>query len=114
MKVTPSLLYEVAQDNRTLNQIGDNIEDGLGWDVGNDMGLTKPEEAARLPISPEAAKGVGSIATGHNLEVSQVSTDAESAPSRKLTIAKMKANAARHLEDHLKRTNKQVIDPHYG
>jgi hypothetical protein len=78
--VTPALLYKVAQENRAIDQIGDNLTDGLGWEVGEDMGDMRPEDAARLPISAEAAQQI-----------------AASLGAKALTVAQKNANERRHM-----------------
>lgn len=80
MKVTPNLLRRVALDNKAVNQVGDNIRDGVGWDIGHDLGLMTPDEAERLPISPEAARGI-----------------APAVGKKALTIAQMNANEQAHI-----------------
>jgi hypothetical protein len=106
--VTPKLLHEVAQENRRINQIGDNIEDGLGWDVGEGLGLTRPEDAYKLPISPEAAGRVGSAVAGSSVELEQVS-DADTTSRKKLTIAEMNANERRHIAETRRRYPKNRL-----
>lgn len=53
-KVTPALLAQVARDNIRTHQIGE-IRDGIDWETAHDAGFVTPEEAAGLPITPEAS-----------------------------------------------------------
>lgn len=78
--VTPALLHAVARENQTIHQIGDNIQDGIGWEAATDLGFTHPEDAARLSISAEAAQ-----------------TIAPEVGKRALTIAEMNANERAHI-----------------
>ena len=80
MKVTRQQLIQVANQNRTTNQIGDNIKDGIGWETARDIGYISPDEAALLPISTEAARSVAPVI-------------GETA----LTIAQMNANERAHI-----------------
>lgn len=88
MKVTPQILTRVAYDNMRDNQIG-GMHDGIDWEVARDIGYIPPDEAARLPIThyPDAPK--------------------------RLTSAEQMANERKAIVQHLGRTVKQVIDPHY-
>lgn len=89
MKTTPELLHQVQIDNIRDHQIGE-IEDGISWDVAKDIGFLPTEQVVELI------------------------QDMGSQPARPLTSAEKNRNAAKHVAEHLKRTNKQVIDPNYG
>ena len=90
MEVSRQLLTQVQMDNIRHNQIGGET-DGITPEVAQDLGFMATDQAIELVQSYEPA----------------------SAP-KALTSDQKNANARRHVAQHLKRVNKQVIDPHYG
>jgi hypothetical protein len=83
-KVTHELLYEVARDNQRTHQLGGEVEDGVNWEVAEDMNFTRPEDVFDLEISPEASRDA------------QPRTERVAHKSGKLTVAQMNQNERKH------------------
>jgi hypothetical protein len=91
MEVTPHVFREVQMDNIRNHQIGGET-DGMSKEQAQELGFMATEQVVELIHDMEAPK-----------------------PEPKpLTSRQKNENARRHVAEHLKRVNKQVIDPHYG
>lgn len=64
-------------------------------------------------MTKEVAEDLGFMATEQVVEIIR-DIDGPSGAAKSLTSAEQNANARRHVAEHLKRVNKQVIDPNYG
>jgi hypothetical protein len=90
METTPQLLRQVQMDNVRANQIGGET-DGISKEVAQDLGFMASDQVVELI---------------HDLETQ--------ATPQTLTSRQKNENARRHVAEHLKRVNKQQIDPNYG
>lgn len=92
MEVTPSLLRQVYRENVEVHQIGGET-DGMQSEVAHDLGF---------------------IALDTQIELEKEVAVRNQQLPKPLTSRQQNENARRYVREHLKRTSKQVIDPHYG